>query len=45
MFVSFYVRNIENNRRQLGGNVTTANLVVSAVEEPRTYGVRVGGKF
>ena len=45
MFVSFYVLNIENNRRQLGGNVTTANLVVSAVEEPRTYGVRVGGKF
>jgi iron complex outermembrane receptor protein len=45
MFVSFYVRNIENNRRQLGGNITTANLVVTAVEEPRTYGVRVGGKF
>jgi iron complex outermembrane receptor protein len=45
MFVSFYVRNIENNRRQLGGNITTANLVVSAVEEPRTYGVRVVGKF
>jgi iron complex outermembrane receptor protein len=45
MFVSFYVRNIENNRRQLGGNISTANLVVSAVEEPRTYGVRVGGKF
>ena len=45
MFVSFYMRNIENSRRQLGGNVTTANLVVSAVEEPRTYGIRVGGKF
>jgi len=45
MFVSVYVRNIENNRRQLGGNINSANLVVSAVEEPRTYGVRVGGKF
>jgi iron complex outermembrane receptor protein len=43
--VSFYIRNIENNRRQLGGNISTANLVVSAVEEPRTYGIRVGGKF
>jgi hypothetical protein len=39
------VRNIANSRRQLGGNITTANLVVSAVEEPRTYGVRIGGKF
>jgi iron complex outermembrane receptor protein len=44
-FISFYMRNIGNSRRQLGGNVTTANLVVSAVEEPRTYGVRIGGKF
>src|SRR5690606_31898546 len=40
-FISFYMRNIGNSRRQLGGNVTTANLVVSAVEEPRTYGVRI----
>ena len=45
MFASVYVRNIANSRRQLGGNITTANLVVSAVEEPRTYGVRIGGKF
>lgn len=45
MFASFYVRNIENNRRQLGGTVNTANLVVSAVEEPRTYGIRIGGRF
>ncbi|MGZ3270310.1 MAG: TonB-dependent receptor [Croceibacterium sp.] len=45
MFLSLYMRNIENNRRQLGGNISTANLVVSAVEEPRTYGVRIGGKF
>lgn len=45
MFASVYVRNIGNSRRQLGGNINTAGLVVSAVEEPRTYGVRVGGKF
>lgn len=44
-FVSLYMRNIGNSRRQLGGNITTANLVVSAVEEPRTYGIRIGGKF
>jgi iron complex outermembrane receptor protein len=44
-FVSFYVRNIENSQRQLGGNINTSNLVVSAVEQPRTYGVRIGGKF
>jgi iron complex outermembrane receptor protein len=44
-FLSFYMRNIGNSRRQLGGNTTTANLIVSAVEEPRTYGVRIGGKF
>jgi len=45
MFASLYVRNIGDSRRQLGGNITTANLVASAVEEPRTYGIRVGGKF
>ena len=45
LFASVYMRNIFNSRRQLGGNITTANLVVSAVEEPRTYGVRIGGKF
>jgi iron complex outermembrane receptor protein len=44
-FVSLYVRNIENSQRQLGGNINTANLVVSAVEQPRTYGVRLGAKF
>ena len=44
-FISVYVRNIENSQRQLGGNITTANLVVSAVEQPRTYGVRLGAKF
>jgi len=45
MFASVYVRNIENSQRQLGGTVNTANLIVSAVEQPRTYGIRIGGKF
>src|SRR5690606_32092600 len=44
-FLSFYVRNIEDSRRQLGGNINTAGLVASVTEQPRTYGVRVGGKF
>jgi iron complex outermembrane receptor protein len=44
-FISVYVRNIENSRRQLGGNANPGGLMVSAVEQPRTYGVRVGGKF
>ena len=45
MFLSLYVRNIEDSRRQLGGNTNTGGLVASAVEQPRTYGLRVGGKF
>ena len=45
MFLSLYVRNIEDSRRQLGGNINTGGLVASAVEQPRTYGVRIGGKF
>ncbi len=44
-FVSFYVRNIENSRRQLGGSINTAGLVATVTEQPRTYGVRVGGSF
>ena len=44
-FISIYVRNIENSRRQLGGTANTGGLMVSAVEQPRTYGIRVGGKF
>jgi len=45
MFLSFYVRNIEDSQRQLGGNINTAGLVASSVEQPRTYGLRLGGKF
>jgi iron complex outermembrane receptor protein len=45
MFASVYMQNIGNSRRQLGGNISTANLVVSSVEQPRTYGIRIGGKF
>ena len=44
-FVSFYVRNIEDSRRQLGGSINTAGLVATVTEQPRTYGVRIGGKF
>lgn len=45
MFLSLYVRNIEDSRRQLGGTANSGGLVVSAVEQPRTYGLRIGGKF
>jgi iron complex outermembrane receptor protein len=44
-FLSFYVRNIEDSRRQLGGTINSAGLVATVAEQPRTYGVRVGGKF
>jgi iron complex outermembrane receptor protein len=45
MFVSVYVRNIEDNQRQLGGTANSAGVIASAVEQGRTYGLRVGGKF
>jgi iron complex outermembrane receptor protein len=45
MFVSVYVFNIENSQRLFGGTANSAGLFVSAGEQPRTYGIRVGGKF
>ena len=45
MFLSLYVRNIENSQRQLGGTANAGGLIASAVEQPRTYGIRLGGKF
>ena len=45
MFVSLYVRNIEDSQRQLGGTTNSAGVIASAVEQGRTYGLRVGGKF
>lgn len=45
MFLSLYVRNIEDSQRQLGGTANAGGLIASAVEQPRTYGIRLGGKF
>lgn len=45
MFLSLYVHNIENNQRLTGGTVNAAGLIVSAAEQPRTYGLRIGAKF
>jgi iron complex outermembrane receptor protein len=45
LFLSLYVRNIEDSQRQLGGTTNSAGVIASAVEQGRTYGVRVGGKF
>jgi iron complex outermembrane recepter protein len=45
MFVSFYVFNIEDNQRFNGGSTTTTNLITTAAEQPRTYGIRLGAKF
>lgn len=44
-FISFYINNIENNQRLISGTTTSANLISAAAEQPRTYGIRVGGKF
>lgn len=45
MFLTFYVNNIENSRRLIGGTATSAGLISANVEQPRTIGVRVGGSF
>jgi iron complex outermembrane receptor protein len=45
LYLTFYMNNIENNRRLIGGTATTANLIVANAEQPRTFGVRVGGSF
>ena len=45
LYVSFYVNNIENNRRLISGTTNSAGLVSAAAEQPRTYGIRVGGSF
>lgn len=45
MFLSFYVNNIENNRRLIGGTANSAGLIVANAEQPLTYGVRLGGSF
>jgi len=45
LFVSFYVNNIEDNRRLIGGTANPAGLIAAAAEQPRTYGLRIGGRF
>lgn len=44
-FASLYVFNIENNERLTGATVNAAGLFAASAEQPRTWGVRVGGKF
>ncbi len=45
LYVSFYVNNIEDNRRLVTGTTNSAGLISASAEQPRTYGVRIGGKF
>jgi iron complex outermembrane receptor protein len=44
-FASVYVFNLENNQRLVGGTANAAGVISAAAEQPRTYGVRIGGKF
>jgi len=44
-FASLYVFNIENNQRLIGGTTNSAGVISASAEQPRTWGVRVGGKF
>ena len=45
LFVSLYVNNIEDNRRMATATTNSAGLISATAEQPRTYGVRVGGRF
>ncbi|WP_404478059.1 TonB-dependent receptor [Novosphingobium sp. BL-52-GroH] len=45
-YVTGFVNNIEGNRRlSFATNNNSAAVVVGNAEEPRTYGIRVGGSF
>jgi iron complex outermembrane receptor protein len=44
-FVSAYVFNIENNQRLTTATTNSAGAISAAGEPPRTYGLRIGGKF
>jgi iron complex outermembrane receptor protein len=44
-FASLYVFNIEDNQRLIGGTTNSAGLISASAEQPRTWGVRLGGKF
>jgi iron complex outermembrane receptor protein len=45
LFISFYINNIEDNRRLIGGTANPGGLIAASAEQPRTYGVRIGGQF
>ena len=45
LYVSLYVNNIEDNRRLIGGTTNPAGLIAASAEQPRTYGIRIGGQF
>ncbi|WP_245978796.1 TonB-dependent receptor [Aurantiacibacter xanthus] len=45
LFLTFYVNNIEDNQRLVDATVNSAGLFVANAEQPRTYGVRLGGSF
>lgn len=45
MFLTFYMNNIENSRRLIGGTATSTGLIVANAEQPQTFGVRLGGSF
>jgi len=44
-FASLYVFNIEDNQRLISGTANSAGAISAAAEQPRTWGVRIGGKF
>jgi iron complex outermembrane receptor protein len=44
-FVTVYVFNIENEQRLVTATATSSGLFASSAEQPRTYGLRIGGKF
>ena len=44
-FASVYVYNIENNQRLNSGTVNSAGVIAASAEQPRLYGIRIGGKF
>jgi len=45
-YVTAQIMNIGDSRRLVGINNNSAtSLVIGTTEQPRTYGVRVGGKF
>ena len=45
LFLTVYVNNIEDNQRLIGGTANSAGLIVANAEQPRTYGLRIGGNF